>query len=122
MTVTLRIFIAIIDILGVAYIFHLIRKNRLELKYALSWFVISLFVLVVDIFPVIMEKLADILGITTPVNMMFLLGFLFSLAIILVLTVALSINAGSVKRLNQKVAMLDKRIRELEEKKENKQL
>ena len=89
----------------------------MELKYALSWFVISLFVLVVDIFPDIMEKLADILGITTPVNMMFLLGFLFSLAIILVLTVALSINAGSVKRLNQKVAMLDKRIRELEEKK-----
>lgn len=115
MTVTLRIFIAILDILGAAYILQLVRKNRLELKYALSWFVVSLFVLIVDIFPSLMEELADLLGIVTPVNMMFLLGFIFSLAIILVLTVALSINAGSVKRLNQKVAMLDKRVRELEE-------
>lgn len=116
MTVTLRIFIAAIDILGLVYILQLVRKNRLDLKYALSWLVVSLFVLVMDIFPNLMEKLADMLGIATPVNMMFLCGFIFSLAIILVLTVALSINAGSVKRLNQKVAMLDKRVRELEEK------
>lgn len=114
MTVILRIFLAVIDILGVVYILRLVRKNRLELKYALSWFVVSLFVLVMDVFPALMQKMAEILGIATPVNMMFLLGFIFSLAIILVLTVALSINAGSVKRLNQKVAMLDKRIRELE--------
>ena len=67
------------------------------------------------LFPNLMEKLAEFLGIASPVNMIFFLGFIFSLAIILILTVALSINAGSVKRLNQKIAMLDKRVRELEE-------
>ena len=111
MTTALRIFIAVLDILGLLYILQLVRKNRLDLKYALSWLVVSIMVL----FPNLMEKLAEFLGIASPVNMIFFLGFIFSLAIILILTVALSINAGSVKRLNQKIAMLDKRVRELEE-------
>ena len=49
-------------------------------------------------------------------NMIFFLGFIFVLIIVLSLTVALSIVSNSAKRLNQKVGMLDKRIRELEEK------
>ena len=115
MTTALRIFIAVLDILGLLYILQLVRKNRLDLKYALSWLVVSIFVLIMGLFPNLMEKLAEFLGIASPVNMIFFLGFIFSLAIILILTVALSINAGSVKRLNQKIAMLDKRVRELEE-------
>ncbi len=115
MTTALRIFIAVLDILGLLYILQLVRKNRLDLKYALSWLVVSIFVLIMVSFPNLMEKLAEFLGIASPVNMIFFLGFIFSLAIILILTVALSINAGSVKRLNQKIAMLDKRVRELEE-------
>jgi hypothetical protein len=116
MTVTLRIGIAVLDILGLFYVVQLVRKNKLDLKYALSWFVVAVFVLIMDLFPTLMENLAELLGIASPVNMMFFCGFIFTLAIILILTVALSINAGSVKRLNQKIAMLDKRVRELEEK------
>lgn len=115
MTTALRIFIVVLDVLGLLYILQLVRKNKLDLKYALSWFVVSIFVLLMALFPSLMEKLAEFLGIASPVNMIFFLGFIFSLAIILILTVALSINAGSVKRLNQKIAMLDKRILELEE-------
>ena len=42
------------------------------------------------------------------------MGFLFSLVIVLTLTVAVSIAAGSVKRLNQKIALMEKRIENLE--------
>ena len=48
--------------------------------------------------------------------MLFLFGFLFIAIIILTLTVALSIASSSVKRLTQKAALLDKRVKELEEK------
>lgn len=116
MSITLRIFIAIIDLIGFLYVLRLVRYNKLDIKYALPWFVVSIFVLIMDIFPTLMELLAELLGIVSPVNMMFFCGFIFSLAIILILTVALSINAGSVKRLNQKTALLEKRIRELENK------
>lgn len=116
MTVKIQIIIAVIVVLGLCYIVNLIRKDRLELKYSLSWLVIGLVVLVLDCFPVLMNKLADLVGIASPVNLMFFIGFLFSLLIILTLTVALSIAASSVKRLTQKCGLLDKKIKELEEK------
>ena len=66
--------------------------------------------------PKLMSKLAHIAGIASPVNMVFFLGFLFSLVIILSLTVAMSSASNGVKRLVQKLALLEKRNRELEEK------
>lgn len=119
MELRLQIIIAIFICIGMIYIVNLIRKNRLELKYALSWIIVAVFVLIIDCFPSLMEKLSDLLGIYSPVNTMFFIGFLFSLLIILTLTVAVSIAAGSVKRLNQKIALLEKRIVELEKKENN---
>lgn len=114
MEVKLQIIIALVVVIGILYIVSLIRRNRLELKYALSWLIIAVLVLVLDGFPGLMENLAELLGIASPVSMMFFLGFLFSLVIILSLTVAVSIAAGSVKRLNQKIALMEKRIENLE--------
>lgn len=116
MTLKIQIIIAISIIIGMFYIVNLIRKNRLELKYALSWLTVGIVVLVFDCFPKVMNILANWMGINSPVNMIFFLGFCFSLIIILTLTVALSITASSVKRLNQKIAMMDKTIKEMEKK------
>ncbi len=110
----LQIIIAIVVLIGMTYIISLIRKNRLELKYALSWLAVAFIVLIIDCFPVLMERLAELLGIASPVNMMFFVGFIFSLIILLTLTVAVSIAATCVKRLTQKMALMEKRIEELE--------
>lgn len=118
MELKLQIIIGVVIIIGIIYIISLIRSNRLELKYALSWLIVAFFVLLIDCFPQLMKSLADVLGIASPINMMFFIGFLFSLLIILTLTVAVSIASGSVKRLTQKVALLEKRIVELEKKEE----
>lgn len=120
MGLKLRLIIAGIIIVGILYIVSLIRRNRLELKYALSWMVVAVIILIIDIFPSVMDKLALFLGIASPMNMMFFLGLLFSLVIILTLTVAVSIAAGSVKRLTQKIALLEKRIDILENKESKK--
>lgn len=114
MTLKIQIIIGAAIVFGLVYILSLIRKNRLELKYALSWFGAGIFVLILDIFPGLMESMAELIGIASPVNMIFFLGFCFSLVIILTLTVAVSIAASSVKRLTQKVAMLEKKINEKE--------
>lgn len=117
MSTKLQALIAVCVVVGIFYILQLIRRNKLEIKYALSWLVVGGFVLVLDLLPGFIEFLSDVIGIAEPVNMIFLFGFIFTLAIILSLTVALSITATSFKRLNQKVGMLDKKIRELEGKK-----
>lgn len=115
MSIKIQILIATIVVIGLIYIVNLVRKNKLDLKYALSWIVVAVLVLILDLVPDCMEILSDFLGIADPVNMIFFFGFGFALIIILTLTVGISITSQSVKRLNQKVGMLDKKIRELED-------
>ncbi|MDE7432404.1 MAG: DUF2304 domain-containing protein [Lachnospiraceae bacterium] len=114
MTLKIQIIIAIIILFGILIILNYIKKNRLELKYALSWLGVGIFVLILDCVPNSMTWLSDIMGIASPVNMIFFLGFCFSLIIMFTLTVALSITSSTAKRLTQKVALLEKRIANLE--------
>ena len=116
MSLRLQILIIAIVVLGLLYIMNLIRKNKLDLKYSLSWLIVGVFVFVLALMPKTIDTISGFLGIADPMNMVFFLGFIFILIIVLALTVALSIASNSVKRLNQKIGMLDKRIRELEDK------
>lgn len=115
MLLRLQIIVAIILVLGLLYVISLVRNNRLELRHSISWIVVGIIVLILDCFPVLMEKLSKLLGIVSPVNMMFFLAFLFSLVIILVMSVALSIASSSIKKLVQEVGILKARVEKLEE-------
>jgi len=115
MTLKIQIIITVLVIIGLVYIIGLIRKHRLELKYALPWMGAGILVIVFACVPGFMDALSDLIGIASPVNMIFFLGFLFALVIILALTVAVSSAANGVKMLVQQLAILEKRNRELEE-------
>ncbi len=114
MEIRMQIIITVIVLVGVFYVLSLIRRGRLELKYALAWIAVAVMVIIFDWLPGFMSDMADFLGIVSPMNMLYFLGFLFVLVILLTVTVASSIASGSVKRLTQKIAILEKRVRELE--------
>ena len=68
-------------------------------------------------FPYVVYVLRDLLDIEMPVNLVFLLMFCFVLVVLLSLSIAISQLADKCKRLTQANAMLEKRVRDLEEKK-----
>ena len=125
MTVKLQIIVGICLFLALTVIVYMIKKRSLDLKYALSWLLALVFVLVLDLFPVLLTKLSRALGVWAPVNMIFFLGFCFSLLIIFTLTVMLSRMAERVRKLAQAVAMneekLDRMGRELKKLQEEKE-
>lgn len=110
MTLKLQIIIGICLLVGLVAIVNMIRKRKLELKYALSWIIAIVFVLVLDCFPILLTRLSYFLGIWAPVNMIFFLGFCFSLLIIFVLTVTLSRMSERVRKLAQTVALNEEKI------------
>lgn len=116
MSFRLQILIILVVIVGLLYILNLIKNNKLDLKYSLSWLIVGIFVIILALLPKAIDTISGFLGIADPMNMIFFVGFIFVLIIVLSLTVALSIVSNSVKRLNQKIGMLDKKIRELEDK------
>lgn len=116
MTVKLQIVIGLALLLVLAILVNMIRTRSLELKYALSWLLVLCALFVFDCAPRLLIVVSDFLGIYAPVNMIFFLGFCFSLLIIFSLTVALSKLSDSIRTLDQIVALNEKRLAELEQK------
>ena len=116
MQVRLQMVFGVVLLLFMIAVVHMIRKRYLEIKYALSWFLTLVFLMVVDVFPGILSHVTAWVGVELPSNMLFILGFCFLMGIVLNLTVALSKLSVQNKTLIQEVGILEKRIRQLEEK------
>ena len=101
-------------------IIYLMKKGRMSLKYSLMWFFSGLMLLICALFPRIIVFFTDLLGIYSETNGIFFVGVCFILLIILSLTSIASGLSERIRTLVQTQAMLEKRVRELEEKLENK--
>ena len=114
MPMKIQYIIGLCLIVGLVIIINMIRKRSLELKYALSWILAIVFVLILVLFPALQVLLSNLLGIATPVNMIFFLGFCFSLLIIFTLTVIVSRTTDRLRKLAQQMAILEQKVRDLE--------
>lgn len=108
MNIRIQIIVAVIVILALCVIINMIRKKRLELRYALAWLIVGVGTLVLDCFPNLITCLAKKVGIASPVNMLFFFGFCFSLMIIFVLTISVSRMSIRIKQLAQELALYEK--------------
>lgn len=106
MTVKTQVLLLILLLAVLAVIIHMVKKRQLELKYVLVWLGSDIVLIIFTCFPGLMDSLANLLGIYSPMNMIFFLGFLLALVIIFSLTVALSRVTEKVRRISQILAML----------------
>jgi hypothetical protein len=75
MSIKLQILIIVVIILAMLYIVNHVRKKSIDFKYALLWLFVCLCVLVLAIFPKLLNVVAKAFGIASPVNMLFFFGF-----------------------------------------------
>ena len=95
----------------------LLKRGLMSVKYSLLWLALAVGLVIAAAFPYVVYVLRDLLDIEMPVNLVFLLMFCFVLVVLLSLSIAISQLADKCKRLTQANAMLEKRVRDLEEKK-----
>ena len=105
MNIKIQIIIAIGILIALVVIINMIRRKKLELRYALVWLAVGVSILVLDCFPELITWLSHQIGIESPVNMLFFFGFCFSLVIIFVLTMAMSRMSIRIKELAQELAL-----------------
>ena len=111
----INIIIAVCLLLVLLGSINAIRKHVLDLKYALTWLVCLVCMLLLDIFPGFLVWLSELVGIDLPINMVFFVGICFCLILIFGMTVTISKQADKEKRLTQELALLEKRIEQLEQ-------
>ena len=111
----LRVLLGIVVIIYFYLIMYFVKRKMLALKYILLWLFSGFVMGILVIFPHLLEIFVKIVGIETPMYGLFLAGIFFSLLISMSLTAIVSKQTERIKNLTQNSAMLEKRIRELEE-------
>ena len=98
------------------FILYLMKKGKLEVKYSIIWLAFSLCMILFACFPYTVLILNDIAGVIDPVNFIFMIQIMFILLILLSVSAVVSGFSKKIKQLAQANAILEKRMRELEEK------
>lgn len=112
MTLKAQIILIAILVIALLVVLNAVRTHKLQLKYALPWFACGIVLVVFVAIPELIQLFANLLGIQSPVNMVFFLGFVFSLAIIFVLTLTVSKLTNQVRELTQAIALMEKKQQE----------
>ena len=116
----LRILLILGAIALFGMIVWLIKNKKIEVKYSIIWLAFSATMILFAVFPYLVLVLGDISGVANPVNFIFMTLFAFTLLIMLSLSAVISGFSTKIKRLAQANALLEKRVRELEKKLEEK--
>jgi hypothetical protein len=95
-------------------VLELVRRRRLQERYALLWLVCTVFLLALAIWRDALAKVASLVGIAYPPNALFFLAFAAILVVLLHFSVVISRLSDQTKVLAQRLAMLDERVRRQE--------
>lgn len=115
MTNWFRVILLVGVLIYLLFIIWLMKKEKLSLKYSLLWFLTGVMLLICAIFPGIVRFATALIGVYSEVNAVFFVGVCFLLLIILFLTSVASGLSDKVRGLTQTQALLEKRVRDLEE-------
>jgi hypothetical protein len=95
-------------------VLELVRRRRLMERYALLWLLSGVVLLVLATFRGLLEDAARVIGVEYPPSALFFIAFAFVLLLLLHFSVAVSRLADQSKVLAQRLAILEKRVREVE--------
>lgn len=95
-------------------VLELVRRRRLMERYALLWLLSGVVLLGLSTFRGLLEDAAELIGIEYPPSALFFIAFAFVLVLLLHFSVAVSRLADQSKVLAQQLALLEKRMRDVE--------
>ena len=80
MSIGIRVILIAMSFLTMGYMIRKIRQSELEIEYSLFWIAFSMLLIFMSIFPYTVYWLTDIIGLQSPINLVYL-GIIFILLI-----------------------------------------
>jgi hypothetical protein len=105
LTAQTRIIAAVLALAFMALVLELIRRNRLQERFSVVWFVAGLGMLVGAAFPGLLTLVADAMGVRDTNVALFSIVLLFLLGLALNFSVTMSRQAAQITRLAQEQAL-----------------
>ena len=116
MSTSLRIFALVLIAIYFVIIVSLLKRKKFALKYSLLWFLAGILMLIVVIWTDVLVWGADLLGIEVASNGLFGICILLEIMIMISITSVISDLTNRMKSMVQNMALMERRIRILEEK------
>ncbi len=108
MSLTLRIFLIVCSLISVFFLVRKIRKAKLRIDVSIFWIIFAVLLVVLSLFPGITMWLADIMGIISPVNLLFLFMIFILLLYAFSMTVRMSELENKINELTEELAIRDR--------------
>jgi hypothetical protein len=96
-------------------VLELVRRRRLKEEYSLLWLLTAVVLLALSLWRSSLDLIAKLMGIFYPPTALFVVGFGFVLLLLLYFSTIISQLSGENNSLTQRIAILDWRVRQLEE-------
>lgn len=103
-----NIYFIIIAITAIIYVINVVRKGRFSIEESIFWVFGSLIVLILAIFPKIIDKVALLIGIEYPPSLFFVLCILFLLFINFRNSQKIAVQEKKIIELAQQMALIKK--------------
>jgi hypothetical protein len=100
-----RVIAAVLALAFMALVLELIRRNRLQERFSVVWFVAGLGMLIGAAFPGLLTLVADAMGVRDTNVALFSIVLLFLLGLALNFSVTMSRQAAQITRLAQEQAL-----------------
>ncbi len=98
-------FAIVISIVFIIFIINLIRKNKIDEKYSILWFIFGIVMLIVSIWPCILNSIAKIFNVYYPPSLLFVFGFVILGAYIVHLSMVVTKQNKMIVKLTQELAI-----------------
>lgn len=112
MSLNLRFLLFIFSFVSFFIIFRLLKKDRIPVKYSLVWFLSSLTILIVSLFPYSLKEITEFIGFQTTANLVIGIILALLLIITMVLTIIVSTQNRKITLLIQEISILKERVKE----------
>ena len=115
----LRVTLILVVVSYFIVILYFLKQKALNLKYTLLWLVAGAVMGVLVAVPELLTQIIRLFGIQDNMNGLFLFCIGFIILILLSLTSIASRQNRKIRTLTQELAILDKRVRDLEKREKN---
>ncbi|MDD4047159.1 MAG: DUF2304 domain-containing protein [Tissierellia bacterium] len=110
MNLLTKIWIIALSIGIIIYLFEKIRKQKYFVKFSIPWFFTFITIIILAVFPNLIDKIAILLGIKEPTNAIFFIAIGILVNNIIKLSFSMSESKKQSIRMAQEIALLKKGI------------
>ncbi len=110
-----RVFVILLGVAVALFVINQVRTRKIKEQYALLWILTAILLVLVPIFVDVVDAISYALGILYPPAFIFLIALVCILLILFQFSMSISRFSEQIKVLIQEIALLTKRVEELED-------